>query len=205
MQKALWGTKNQKSTSGLRELTHLLQPLLPRILKVGHSEPCRNQHSPLASSPPPSSPRQNRGRGTVGPARHCRTRHLAVLGWEGRVAGAFAGASGSWQSILGSPFSCSAISCLFQHRTLHLLLLNHFLFTACLLQPPSSMAAASNADRACDGQTHRHSARSGKAWPFPSGSSIKPRARDHWQPPWVRWGLGWEDVCWLAEADIGPC
>ena len=52
---------------------------------------------------------------------------------------------GGGQGILLSPFSCSAISCpVPAPGMLHLLLLNHFLFTACLLHPPSSQAAASS-------------------------------------------------------------
>lgn len=46
---------------------------------------------------------------------------------------------GGGQSILLSPFSHLAISCPAPAPgKLHLLLLNHFLFTACLLQPLSS-------------------------------------------------------------------
>lgn len=56
---------------------------------------------------------------------------------------------GGGQGILLSPFSRSAISCPAPAPgMLHLLLLNHFLFTAGLLQPPSSPAAASSPARA---------------------------------------------------------
>ena len=95
---------------------------------------------------------------------------------------------GGGQGILLSPFSCSAISCpVPAPGMLHLLLLNHFLFTACLLHPPSSQAAASSPE--LPGWTdERLAARTDKAgwllsgqgvapWSFPSDDLINHRAR----------------------------
>lgn len=59
---------------------------------------------------------------------------------------------GGGQSILLSPFSCSAISCPAPAPGMfHLLLLNHFLFTAGLLQPPSSGSSQQPSQRPPDG------------------------------------------------------
>lgn len=60
---------------------------------------------------------------------------------------------GGGQSILLSPFSCSAISCSAPAPSmLHLLLLNHFLFTACLLQPPNSGSSQQPSKSSPDGR-----------------------------------------------------
>lgn len=87
---------------------------------------------------------------------------------------------GGGQSILLSPFSRSAISCPSPAPAmLHLLLLNHFLFTACLLQPPSSSspARASWMDAWTDEGLPAALRGMGATWSSLSGSLINPRAR----------------------------
>lgn len=100
----------------------------------------------LGPSPPrtasPGSAELRGGKRGQATARHGALKHRPVRsGWTAPLPGL----RGGGQGILLSPFSRSAISCpVPAPGMLHLLLLNHFLFTACLLQPPSSQAAASS-------------------------------------------------------------
>lgn len=93
---------------------------------------------------------------------------------------------GGEQSILLSPFSCSAISCPAPAPacSLHLLLLNHFLFTACLLRLPSS-SGSRQPSRAPDGCLGRRGADDRSLewklppWSFLSGCLINVGAGEH--------------------------
>lgn len=92
---------------------------------------------------------------------------------QGGVGGQHIGQRLREEGILLRPFSCSAISCPAPAPSMfHLLLLNHFLFTACLLQPPSSdssqQPSQSSPDGCLDRQTRARQLFSwvGRAQPF---------------------------------------
>ena len=93
---------------------------------------------PLLPAPPSPSSTEEVGGGSGG----CWAKRLSEQGREGWVDSPWPKPQGGGQSILLSPFSRLAISCPAPAPGMfHLLLLNHFLFTACLLQPPSSSSS----------------------------------------------------------------
>lgn len=101
----------------------------------------------LGSSLPSTSPSPGRGGGGGSQAAARLGASQCKAGVGGQPI-----RQGGGQSILLSPFSCSAISCPAPAPGMfHLLLLNHFLFTACLLQPPSSSSSQQPSQSSQDG------------------------------------------------------
>lgn len=115
---------------------------------LGFLVPC----APLSSTSPSAE--------EVGDGERGRWRESVskLPGWvphstrQGGVGGQHIGQSPREEGILLSPFSCSAISCPAPAPSMfHLLLLNHFLFTAFLLQPPSSDSSQQPSQSSPDG------------------------------------------------------